>query len=75
MVASMKEIQMRLVPSGLENPSVVSEEPLMSNADCTESVRVPQNTKVKATTMSSIHDQRQADQGDRRVEGAQRPGP
>ncbi len=54
MVASMKAIQMRLVPSGLENPSVVSEEPLISNACCTESERVPQNTKVNDTTISSI---------------------
>ena len=46
---------MRLVPSGLENPRVVSEEPLISKAFWTVRLPVPQNTKVKATTMRSIH--------------------
>ena len=55
MVASMKASQMRLVPSGLENPRVVSEEPLISNAFCQVRLAVPQNTKVKATTIRSIH--------------------
>ncbi len=45
---------MRLVPSGLEKPSVVSEDPLISNAFCQVRLPVPQNTKVKETTMRSI---------------------
>ena len=54
MVASMKAIQIRPVPFGLEKPSVVSEEPLISNAFCQVSDPVPQNTKVKETTIRSI---------------------
>ncbi len=53
-MASMKAIQMRPVPFGLENPSVVREEPLISNAFWTVREPVPQNTKVKATTIRSI---------------------
>ena len=53
-VASMKAIQMRLVPSGFEKPSVVSEEPLISNAFCQVRPPVPQNMKVKQTTIRSI---------------------
>ena len=44
-VASTKAIQMRPVPSGLENPSVVREEPLISNALCQVRLPVPQNTR------------------------------
>ena len=53
-VASTMAIQMRPVPFGLENPRVVREEPLISNAFCTDREPVPQNTNVKETTISSI---------------------
>ena len=55
MMASTKVIQVRRLPSGAANPSVVTEDPLMSN----EWVRVPESTpqkmKVKPTMTDSIH--------------------
>ena len=54
MTASMKASQMRPVPSGLQKPRVVSEEPLISKAFCHVRLPVPQNTKVKATTIMII---------------------
>ena len=54
-VASMNASQIRVVVSGSANPSVVSDEPLISKARWTVSDPVPQKMKVKATTISSIH--------------------
>ena len=51
----MNASQIRVVVSGSANPSVVSDEPLISKARWTVSDPVPQKMKLKATTISSIH--------------------
>ncbi len=55
MVASMNASQIRAVPLGSANPSVVSDEPLISKDRCQVIDPVPQKMNVKATTMDSIH--------------------
>ena len=55
MMASMKLNQVRAVPSGLEKPRVVREEPLSSKEWAMLPDPMPQKMKVKATATDNIH--------------------
>ena len=55
MMASTKLIQVRRLPEGAENPSVVTDEPLTSNDFCHVPAPVPQKMRVKPMMTVSIH--------------------
>ena len=54
MMASMKDVQLWTPPDGAANPSVVTEEPLISKERSRVSASIPQNSREKPTITVSI---------------------
>ena len=55
MMASMKDVQLWTPPCGAANPSVVTDEPLISKECSSVPASMPQNRSVKPMITVSIH--------------------